>query len=584
MKSKKKRTIPTQVSWLWERLTARSQELASKPAVMTILPASTYARSWQRFYDITCGLVSFLHRQGIAPGDVVAIDAPMRCESLILWSACQYLGAAVQFLPIDMRSADMHSECLALDVRLVLADDPNRVKSWLSWQQADTSQRIILYADVKTSDGEMMDQVVGWPIPEGICSFEAAVERFGSDPARSPCQNYSDDTVLAYIYSQGTHSGERRIALTNASLRLHSDEICERLELAEGTRVMIGMDSSHAIHLKLFAACLARGASLILLNHPPGILESIRQAKPNIVFLLPHALAQLTDELIQSPEQSAFKARWHRFCVQAGKFRNRNKQPYLKWSSPIIKGLCLSPIKRQLGTDIKAFVSFGAPFDSHVAEFFSYLDIPTLNAYTVADVGGIAHLHTFKNEGGFLRCIEPRIKGGVLSVKIRRKGASLISTDDYVIEDARCGLCVRRNQSFTLAGGKTVDSTAIRDAILREPLIEELLIFGQDAPFLTALVYLAATDLQRWASSQKIPNADDFLRMSQHQKIYAHIKAHIDACNLTRATGEAIRKFAILPRPIKADARVLSPCGLVRRFEAESKYAPILRSFYHEDF
>ena len=122
----------------------------------------------------------------------------------------------------------------------------------------------------------------------------------------------------------------------------------------------------------------------------------------------------------------------------------------------------------------------------------------------------------------------------------------------------------------------------MREILRREPLIDDIFIFGAGKPYMTGLVYLNEEALIHWAENMKITGA--FQELAQDAQVYKHIRGIVDRCNLRRAPHESIQKIAILPCPIEREPRILTPCGLTRRVDVERRYAKMLDAFYRENF
>lgn len=541
------------------------------------------SKTWLRFYEIVMGLVGFLRQHGVERSSVVAIDAAFRCEVLSLWCACQYLGAVALFFPTDMRSKEKAAELLSVGAKVLFVDEPNRVKVWLDATQASSALEAVVYFDVKTADGTLIDRVLGWPLPEKLCSFESAVERGAREDLAFEPLFIAKDATIAMAYSQGRSGPERRIELTVSALKHQAVALNEAVGSQKGDHILTDLRSIHACNLAIFAYCIHEGLSLVFAcTEDVDWLKIISNTKIHYAFLLPSTIAKLSLSLEAANVNGMISAQWERLSQVAAKFRKRSEGPLLAWSKPLINRLFLQQYKQKIST-LKAIISYGNRFDTRLAERFSYLDIAVFNAYTVAEASGFAHLHQYLGEGRFLQALETRIKHGVLSLRYRQCGEAYESTGDLVVVDARGGIFVRKAHSITLDDGTSIETSTLSDAIMREKLIEDIFIFGEGEAYLTALIYLRADALIAWARQQKIVDTQA-ASLTQHPKVYAYIKSEVDACNRMRASKEAIRKIALLPSQLSEDKRVLTPCKLTRHHEVARRYASILKSFYDDAF
>ena len=570
-------------AWIWAQLETHCATDPDHRMVTLHSPQTGYARNRGRFREIILSMATWLRSAGIEAGDYVAVTSSLRSEILIIWLACLHIGAVAVFYPSDMKHADCVADAEQRKTRIVVVEAAENVKTWLDSRETNLPLlQLIIYMDIRSSNGDMIDKLLGWPLPNGVVSLESCLESKAAK-AYSP-HAYPPQTPCTVVFSQGTTRGERAIVLTQEMLKIQATDLVTKLKLQSNDTILYVPQTLGAPLLSVFAACIYIGASFAMthafLSAPLRIVEQIQ---PNVIFMLPSDMHSLSEIMLTESARTKLHSNWNRFCMLAGKFRSRHKSQYMSLPNRMIDNLCLRHLKNRLGAFCRAIVSFGANLDHHDAEFFSYLDIPVYSGYTVSEAGGFVHLHAFDGGGGFLSACKVRISKGILSLCPAGQSA-YFSTGDCVFEDSRTGLCVRRIERVTLSDGSKVDTLALRDILVREPVIEEILIYGEGRPYLTALIYLDAQALKSWAAEQKIGKADNFEALCQNAKVYQYVKSRIDACNANRTGNEEIRKIALLPVPLAEEPRVLTYAGLFRQYEVEQKYAGILESFYNDNF
>ena len=570
-------------SWIWAQLETHCETDPDHRMVTLHSPQTGYVRSRGRFQEIILGMATWLRSAGIEAGDYVAVASSLRSEVLIIWLACLHIGAVTVFYPSDMKHADCVADADQRKARIVVVEAPENVKTWLdSRSPALPNLHAIVYMDNRCANGTMVDKLLGWPLPNGVVSLESCLESKAPKPLRPHI--YAPQTPCTVVFSQGTTRGERAIILSQEMLKIQAMDLITRLKIQSDDTVLYVPQTVCATMLSVFSACICSGATFAMthafLSAPLGIVEQIQ---PNIIFMLPNAMHTLAGIMLTESARTKLHSNWNRFCMLAGKFRNRHKSQYMALPNRMIDNLCLRHLKNRLGAFCRAIVSFGTNLDHHDAEFFSYLDIPVYNGYTVSEAGGFVHLHAFDGGGGFLSSCKVRISKGILSLCPAGQ-STYFSTGDCVFEDQRTGLCVRRIERVTLSDVSKLYTMAVRDILVRESVIEEILIYGEGRPYLTALIYLDVQALKSWAAEQKIGKADNFEALCQNAKVYQYVKSRIDACNANRTGNEEIRKIALLPVPLAEEPRVLTYAGLFRQYEVEQKYAGILESFYNDNF
>ena len=584
MKSRKKHETHdnfSQKAWFCTALERLCNSDGHAPLIKVVSGHDVIVRTRAKVLEMVGHLASTLAGFGVTRKDVVLFDTPLCDESLILWIACLWLGASGEFLPVDMRMRDRHASFEQARQQqdsavVVVVQTPEQAKKY---HELAPESPIIYIDDTGESSA---DKVLGWPLPPNIVRFELAADA-KHDETLPGQAIVGDDLNAAFVYSQGSHDAARRIPISHAHLRDQAENLAAEWALGAEDCLFVHLATMHTTSLMLFATALQSGASIAFcrdFNSP--VVESYCRAQATHICLLPSDLANLRASVLAPQNQSIPQQKWRDISLALAKFRARNLSPYLKWSSPVIDKLCLKPIKHAYFPKVRAMISFGNHFDSKAAELLGFLNIPVYNAYTLSEIG-FAHLHRFMGSGGFLKSTETRIKSGLLSVRPKRDNGPFIQTNDFVFEDDRCGLCVRRDSTVTLADGEIVDTAPMRDILCRCNIIEDVIIFGESRPFLTALLYLNEEALNQWADEHKSAERT-FEKLAQNQQLYAHVHDLVESCNRMRGPRESIQKFAILPKPIRQDPYILTPCHLTRSHEVERRYAAIIESFYKDNF
>jgi long-chain acyl-CoA synthetase len=149
-------------------------------------------------------------------------------------------------------------------------------------------------------------------------------------------------------------------------------------------------------------------------------------------------------------------------------------------------------------------------------------------------------------------------------------------------EAGRLHLSDRKRDIIVTANGKAIAPRPIAERLRADPLIGQVLIHGDRRTFLSALISLDQTELERFAASAHIEG--DYETLSRHPAVYAYVDGVVDRVNATLPPHEAIRKFAILASELTPEAGDLTPTFRLKRARAADKHRALLDSFYSEQF
>lgn len=565
------------------------------PAASAFVRSRIRSRSRRQISLIARKFAAYLRETGVGEGHKVIVDLPVCADIFSIWTAILYAGAIPVFLPID-RDAQTAREAVRAaseenGTPVLVISALSRLVRNAAIPTMNLPISAIVYID-DMPDQSPADDDIAVASPETaakipMTSFGRAIDLY--DGYRET-RRIAADMPIAVTYSQGTGGCMRAIEIPNAVIETQAQEISEILNLTKESVVFCDFPAIHTMLLSVMSAAFLSGAQFAVALPPPdmrspsecrAIADALAAIKPTHAFLRPHILSGIMRR-IQSPDAGALRNKWRNLCLRVGKFKTRNTNRLMNWSHPLIRSACTRPIKDHFFPRIEAIVSYGNHFAPKDAELLSFLDIPIYNAYAVAEFG-IAHMHAFKGEGSFLKSIEAKIKNGNLCIRHKKAAPAFADMRDLVFEDARCGLCTRPNAWVTLASGRAIDTSPLRDALRRNAVIENAFIFGDGMPFLTALVYLRPDAARAVAAQLKLPQAP-FEEYAKNPKIYEHVRAIVQSCNLTRAPYESIRKFAVIPLAIEDDPNMLTLCKTARAASIAARHAPILQSFYADNF
>jgi long-chain acyl-CoA synthetase len=132
--------------------------------------------------------------------------------------------------------------------------------------------------------------------------------------------------------------------------------------------------------------------------------------------------------------------------------------------------------------------------------------------------------------------------------------------------------------------GKLTDGTPIAPQFIENklkfsPFIREAVSFGNEKPFVTAMIAIDLNTVGNWAEKRSLPYTS-FMDLAQKPEVRALINGEIAKCNATLPEATRIRRFLLLVKDLEADdAEITRTRKLRRRFIAE-KYAPVIDAFY----
>ena len=143
--------------------------------------------------------------------------------------------------------------------------------------------------------------------------------------------------------------------------------------------------------------------------------------------------------------------------------------------------------------------------------------------------------------------------------------------DIGVIEDGYLRITGRKKDIIITSSGKNVTPSNIETALKESRWIAEAVVFGDNRPYLVALITLDPDEAPALAA--KLGVAPDRAAMATDEAVRAAIGTVVEEANARFARIEQIKRFAILPHDLTQAGGELTPTLKVKRRVVYERYA-----------
>ena len=141
----------------------------------------------------------------------------------------------------------------------------------------------------------------------------------------------------------------------------------------------------------------------------------------------------------------------------------------------------------------------------------------------------------------------------------------------------------RKKELIITAGGKNLSPNNIEEAIkTKSPIIGQVLVYGDDKPFVSALVVLDPEAFPVWAAKHDVA-ADDVDRAAEDPKVLAEVERAVREGNTELAKVEQVKKWTLLPVEWTAESAELTPTLKLKRRVVNENYADHIERMYAEE-
>jgi long-chain acyl-CoA synthetase len=230
-------------------------------------------------------------------------------------------------------------------------------------------------------------------------------------------------------------------------------------------------------------------------------------------------------------------------------------------------------IKKQFGGNLKAFISGGGALDYDVGSFLNSIGLPTLQGYGLTETSPVVSCNSINEirvetvgkpfSGNLVKLAEDGeilIKGENVMLgywkndeetnKVLKNG--WLSTGDIGEFDGEFLKIIDRKKDIIITpGGDNISPIKIESDLNKSDYIEQSLVFGDNKPYLVALIVLS----------------QDHKDIKEEQ-----IQNEIEKMNLNLSKIEKIKKFFIIKKQFTIENNMMTPTLKLKRYKIIETY------------
>jgi long-chain acyl-CoA synthetase len=333
---------------------------------------------------------------------------------------------------------------------------------------------------------------------------------------------------------------------------------------------------SHSYEHCVQFAQIAVGAKVYYAEKIEKLLENISEAKPTIMTAVPRFYQNLYNKInINLKKQTGLKAKLIEATLRLGKKKllNQKMSFYENIINLIVETLVRKKIKKQFGGNLKAFISGGGALDKEIGEFLNSVGLPTLQGYGLTETSPVVSCNSIKdirvdtvgkpfmgnsvklaNDGEIL------IKGENVMLgywkneeetnKVLKNG--WLSTGDIGEFDGEfLKITDRKKDIIITPGGDNISPIKIENDLNKSKYIEQSLVFGDNKPFLVALLVLS-------------PEYNDIS--------VDEVQIELEKININLSRIEKIKKFLIIKKQFTIENNMMTPTLKLKRYKIIETY------------
>jgi long-chain acyl-CoA synthetase len=542
-------------------------------------------------------LAKGLVASGVQPGDKIGIMCRTRYEWSLIDFAAWYAGAVL--VPVYDTSS------------------PSQVQ----WNLSDAGATAVF---LETADHfARFDEIAAdlplvtnvWQIELGDLDKIVAAGPDVPDEEIARRRSLADgDDLATIIYTSGSMGRPKGCVITHSNfVELSRNSAVALEELVSdpaGASTLLFIPLAHVFARFISVLCVHGG---VRVGHQPdtrNLLPSLGTFKPSFLLAVPRVFEKVYNSAEQNAESSGrggiFRKAAH-VAIEYSKAQEAGEPiPFgLRLQYALYNRLVFSKLRAAMGGNVRYAVSGSAPLGARLGHFFHSMGIVVLEGYGLTETTAPATVNVpGKSKIGTVGVPLPGV-----AIRIAEDGEIFVKGNDVfkeywnnpeqtaaafegdwfktgdlgsIDEDGFLSITGRKKEIIVTAGGKNVAPAVLEDHIRGHLLVGQVVVVGDQKPFIGALITLDTEMLPVWLHNNGMEADMDLGLAARHPAVLAEVQKAIDTANSHVSRAESIRKFVILPTEFTEASGHLTPKLSIKRNEIMKDFAGHVESLYSD--
>lgn len=581
-----------------ERIALREKELG-------IWQPYSWQRYWTEMRDFALGLAA----HGFRPGGKLSVIGENRPRLYFAQLAAMSLGGISVPVFQDAIATELAYVLDHAETSVVVAEDQEQVDKILSLKDRLPHLKLIVFDDPRGL--RHYDDPI-------LTSFEAVQQAGGEFGAANPgyveaaiASGDAKDLAL-FSYTSGTTSRPKGVMLSHGNLLEPASAFAasEKLRPSDEHLAYLPMawigNSLFSLALHLWV-----GFTVSFPEKPETLRRDMRELGPTVALAPPRLWENaLTDIMVRAADADPVKRHiftfFRRVAERAETCRAARQKPSigLRLLGAVGEFMVCRPVRDQLGLGRARLVyTGGAPLGTDTFRFFRAIGVNLKQVYGATELAGLCAVQPDgevdpETVGRMLPGTAMRIdddgevlvrSGGVFQGYYKQPEETAdtlavegwLKTGDAGFLDPRGHLVIVDRAKDV---GKLLDGTVLAPQFLENklkfsPYVGEVVVFGDDRPFVAALVAIDPATVGNWAERNDLAYTS-FQDLSVRPEVRDLVAAEIRKCNAALPPPIRIRRFLVLNKEFDADDDEITRTRKIRRRFVAEKYGAIVAAFY----
>ena len=389
------------------------------------------------------------------------------------------------------------------------------------------------------------------------------------------------------IYTSGTQGNPKGVILSHGGILNNCEgaiDILKPLLSKEQPRFLTWLPLSHSYEHTVQFVQITVAARIFYAESIDKLVKNMGDCSPEIMTAVPRFYQNLYQKINASfKKATGLKKNLIFKMLELGlkKIKKENLTIFEKIQDRILEKLVRKKIKSQFGGSLKTFVSGGGALDKEVGYFLNAIGLPTLQGYGLTETSPVVSCNPIDDIR--IDTVGPPFKGN--EVKIAEDGEILVKGENVmlgywnneeetkkvlingwlhtgdigIIENSYLKITDRKKDILITPGGDNISPIKIENELANLEFIEQAVIYGDNKPYLVALIVLN----------------EEFLNITNEK-----IENELKNLNSNLSKIENIKKFFLIKEKFSIENGMLTPTLKLKRYKIINKYKKSFENLY----
>lgn len=547
---------------------------------------------WRRYsiqeYAELTNLISYgMLQLGISRGDNVGIVSGNRPQWNMLDMAIMQIGAiSIPIYPTisqeDYRYILNHAE-----MKMIFIEGKDlRRKLEPILPDVKTLKSIYVF-DETDGDYKFLDQLI-----------ELGRENQAPEKLKELKNSVKDNDLATIIYTSGTTGNPKGVMLSHRNI-VSQIENLKTIPSSWSKTSLSFLPLCHAYERMLVYLYQYKGMSVYYAESLATIADNIKEINPTMMSAVPRLLEKIYDKLYLAGKKLSFVQRniYYWAFHLATRYQLEGMSAWQQRQLKLADKLIYTKWRAAIGGNFDIVVSGGSAIQPHMASFFSAIGMPVFEGYGLSETSPVIAVSQRGKNGRKFGTVGLPLPG--VEVKLGERNeilcrghnvmlgyyrdpeltAQVIDADGWFhtgdtgrfTPEGQLVITGRLKSIFKTSFGKYVNPQAVESKFTESPLIDQMIVVGENKKFAAAILTPDFTYLKSWAKLHHVEAASNE-ELIKHPVVLKRYTEEVKKYNHYFGDYEQVKRWILVPDEWTQPNGMLSPTLKIKRNVIEERY------------